>query len=88
MRTSGQPLYLLSNTVDDIRDGVTHIIRGQDGLGNTPRQILIYRALGAPIPEFAHMSLTLDPQKAKISKRTHGELVAVHFYKEHGFLAF
>ena len=65
---------------------MTHIIRGQDGLSNTHRQILIYQALGAPVPQFAHMSLTLDPKKAKISKRKHGELVAVHFYKEHGFL--
>ena len=86
VRSNGQPLYLLSNTVDDIRDRVTHIIRGQDGLSNTHRQILIYQALGAPVPQFAHMSLTLDPKKAKISKRKHGELVAVHFYKEHGFL--
>jgi len=86
VRSNGQPLYILSNTVDDIRDKITHIIRGQDGLVNTPKQILLYKALGAPVPEFAHMSLTLDPQKAKISKRTHGELVAVHFYKEHGFL--
>jgi len=86
VRSNGQPLYLLSNAVDDIRDRVTHVIRGQDGLSNTHRQILIYQALGAPAPQFAHMSLTLDPQKAKISKRKHGELVAVHFYKEHGFL--
>ncbi len=86
VRSNGQPLYLLSNAVDDIRDRITHIIRGQDGLSNTHKQILIYNALGAPIPKFAHMSLTLDPQKAKISKRTHGELVAVHYYKEHGFL--
>jgi glutamyl-tRNA synthetase len=86
VRSNGQPLYILSNTVDDIRDKITHVIRGQDGLGNTPKQILLYKALGAPIPKFAHMSLTLDPKKAKISKRTHGELVAVHFYKEHGFL--
>jgi len=86
VRSNGQPLYLLSNAVDDIRDRVTHIIRGQDGLSNAHRQILIYEALDAPIPKFAHMSLTLDPKKAKISKRTHGELVAVHFYKEHGFL--
>lgn len=86
IRSNGQPLYVLSNAVDDIRDGITHVIRGQDGLANTPKQILIYRALGAPVPKFAHMSLTLDPKKAKISKRTHGELVAVHFYKEHGFL--
>ena len=86
VRSNGRPLYVLSNAVDDIRDRITHIIRGQDGLANTPKQILIYKALGAPIPKFAHMSLTLDPKKAKISKRTHGELVAVHFYKEHGFL--
>ena len=86
VRSNGQPLYLLSNTVDDIRDRITHVIRGQDGLSNAHRQILIYEALSAPIPEFAHMSLTLDPKKAKISKRRHGELVAVHFYREHGFL--
>ena len=86
VRSNGQPLYLLSNAVDDIRDHVTHVIRGQDGLSNTHRQILIYQALGVPVPQFAHMSLTLDPKKAKISKRKHGELVAVHFYKEHGFL--
>lgn len=86
VRSNGQPLYLLSNTVDDIRDRITHVIRGQDGLSNAHRQILIYEALGAPIPQFAHMSLTLDPKKAKISKRRHGELVAVHFYREQGFL--
>jgi glutamyl-tRNA synthetase len=72
--------------VDDIRDGITHIIRGQDGLANTPKQILIYQALGERVPIFAHMPLTLDTQKAKISKRKHGEIVAVHFYRERGFL--
>jgi glutamyl-tRNA synthetase len=86
VRSNGQPLYVLSNTVDDIRDRITHVIRGQDGLANTPKQILIYKALEAPVPEFAHMSLTLDHKKAKISKRRHGESVAVHFYKDHGFL--
>ena len=86
VRSNGRPLYVLSNAVDDIRDRITHVIRGQDGLANTPKQILIYRALGTPIPKFAHMSLTLDPNTAKISKRTHGELGAVHFYREHGFL--
>jgi glutamyl-tRNA synthetase len=86
IRSNGTPLYLLSNVVDDIRDRITHIIRGQDGLGNTPRQILIYEALSAPVPVFSHMSLTLDPQKAKISKRSHGEVVTVQFYKENGFL--
>ncbi len=86
LRSNGQPLYILSNAVDDIRDGVTHIIRGQDGLANTPKQILIYEALKAPIPAFAHISLTLDNKKAKISKRKHGEQVAVHFYRDHGFI--
>jgi glutamyl-tRNA synthetase len=86
VRSNGQPLYILSNAVDDIRDGITHIIRGQDGLANTPKQILIYQGLGVPLPKFAHMPLTLDSKKAKISKRKHGEIVAVHFYREHGFL--
>lgn len=85
-RSNGQPLYLLSNAVDDARDRISHVIRGQDGLANTPKQILIYQALELPVPQFAHMSLTLDPKRAKISKRSHGELVAVHFYREHGFL--
>ncbi|MFP3870172.1 MAG: glutamate--tRNA ligase [Syntrophobacteria bacterium] len=86
VRSNGQPLYVLSNAVDDIRERITHVIRGQDGLGNTPKQILIYEALGAPLPRFAHTSLALDPQKRKISKRKHGEAVTVQFYRERGFL--
>ncbi|MDH5299307.1 MAG: glutamate--tRNA ligase, partial [Desulfobulbaceae bacterium] len=86
VRSNGKPLYLLCNVVDDIRDRITHIIRGQDGLANTPRQILIYEALGAKLPTFAHMPLTLDLQKSKISKRSHGEIVAVQYYREIGFL--
>ncbi|MEA3348015.1 MAG: glutamate--tRNA ligase [Pseudomonadota bacterium] len=86
VRGNGQPLYLLSNVVDDARDRISHVIRGQDGLGNTPKQILLYEALEEKLPVFVHMSLTLDPKRAKISKRTHGELVAIHFYREHGFL--
>jgi glutamyl-tRNA synthetase len=86
VRSNGLPLYLLCNVVDDIRDRISHIIRGQDGLSNTPRQILLYQALGAPLPIFAHMPLTLDLNKAKISKRSHGEIVSVQFYREQGFL--
>ncbi len=85
VRSNGRPLYILSNAVDDTRDRISHVIRGQDGLINTPKQILIYKALDSPVPEFAHMPLTLDSKKAKISKRKHGESVAVHFYKDHGF---
>lgn len=86
VRSNGLPLYLLCNVVDDIRDRISHVIRGQDHLTNTTRQILIYNALGAPVPEFAHMPLTLDLKKAKISKRSHGAIVAVQFYKQNGFL--
>jgi len=86
VRSNGMPLYLLCNVVDDIRDRISHVIRGQDHLGNTARQILLYRALEAEVPEFAHMPLTLDLKKAKISKRSHGEIVAVQFYKKMGFL--
>ncbi|MCP4714992.1 MAG: glutamate--tRNA ligase [Deltaproteobacteria bacterium] len=86
LRSDGNPLYLLSSAVDDQADRISHVIRGQDGLGNTPRQILIYEALGFTPPVFAHMSLTLDTKKAKISKRRHGDVVTVAYYKEHGFL--
>jgi glutamyl-tRNA synthetase len=86
VRSNGLPLYILSNAVDDHRDRITHVVRGQDHVTNTPKQVLIYQALGWPLPRFAHMSLTLDPKKAKISKRRHGEVVAVEWYREHGFL--
>lgn len=86
VRSTGKPLYLLCNVVDDIRDRISHIIRGSDHMTNTIRQVLLYQALDAPVPVFAHMPLTLDLKKAKISKRKHGEIVAVHFYKERGFI--
>ncbi|MEE9529608.1 MAG: glutamate--tRNA ligase [Syntrophobacteria bacterium] len=86
VRSNGSPLYVLSNAVDDIRDRITHVIRGQDHLANTPKQILIYEALGEKLPRFAHMPLTLDPKKRKISKRAHGEMVAVQYYRQRGFL--
>ncbi|PLX46940.1 MAG: glutamate--tRNA ligase [Desulfobulbaceae bacterium] len=86
VRSNGKPLYLLCNVVDDIRDRISHIIRGQDHKDNTIRQILLYEALGAPVPVFAHMPLTLDTNKAKISKRSHGEIVAVQWYRDNGFL--
>jgi len=86
VRSNTKPLYLLCNVVDDIRDRITHIIRGQDHMTNTIRQILLYEALAAPVPVFAHMPLTLDTKKAKISKRSHGEVVTVQFYQENGFL--
>ncbi|TKB09028.1 glutamate--tRNA ligase [Desulforhopalus sp. IMCC35007] len=86
VRSNGKPLYLLCNVVDDIRDRISHIIRGQDHMTNTLKQVLLYEALEAPLPVFAHMPLTLDNKKAKISKRSHGEIVAVQFYRDNGFL--
>ena len=86
VRSNGKPLYLLCNVVDDIRDRITHIVRGQDHMTNTIKQVLLYEALGAALPVFAHMPLTLDTKKAKISKRSHGEIVAVQFYRDNGFI--
>ncbi len=86
VRSNGRPLYLLCNVVDDIRDRITHIIRGQDHMTNTIKQIMLYEALGAKTPVFAHMPLTLDLQKRKISKRTHGEVVSVQWYRKMGFI--
>ena len=86
LRSNGKPLYLLCNVFDDVRDRITHIIRGQDHMTNTIRQVLLYEALQAPLPVFAHIPLTLDTKKSKISKRSHGEIVAVHFYRDHGFI--
>ncbi|PID71766.1 MAG: glutamate--tRNA ligase [Desulfobulbus propionicus] len=86
VRSNGKPLYLLCNVVDDIRDRISHVIRGQDHMTNTIKQVLLYEALEAPLPVFAHMPLTLDLKKKKISKRSHGEVVAVQFYRDKGFL--
>lgn len=86
VRSNGSPLYLLCNVVDDIRDRITHVVRGQDHMTNTIKQLLLYEGLVAAVPVFAHMPLTLDTKKAKISKRSHGEIVAVQFYRDHGFI--
>jgi len=87
LRSDGRPLYILSNAVDDALDRITHVIRGADGIANTPKQILIYEALGLEPPVFAHMPLTLDNKRAKLSKRTHGEVVTIAHYRKNGFLA-
>ena len=86
LRSDGRPLYLLSNCVDDAVDRITHVIRGQDGMANTPKQVLIYQALGHPVPRFAHMALTMDMKGRKISKRVHGLSVSVGFFRDRGFL--
>ena len=87
LRSDGQhPLYNLSVVIDDISMGITHVIRGQDHLTNTHKQILLYEALGAPIPQFAHLPLILAPNKGKLSKRKHGEVVSLTTYRDRGFV--
>ncbi len=83
LRGDGLPTYHLSVVVDDIEQGITHIIRGDDHITNTPKQILLYRAFGSPLPEFAHLALILGPDKKKLSKR-HG-VTSVLQFKEEGY---
>jgi glutamyl-tRNA synthetase len=86
LRSDGHPLYNLSVVLDDIEMGITHVIRGQDHLTNTHKQILLYQAFGAPVPKFAHLPLILAPNKAKLSKRKHGEVVSLTTYRDRGFV--
>lgn len=86
LRSDGHPLYNLSVVVDDIEMGITHVIRGQDHISNTHKQVLIYEALGASIPKFAHLPLILAPNKGKLSKRKHGAVVSVTTYRDAGFI--
>lgn len=79
-----EPLYNFAVAVDDFEEGITHTIRGEDHVSNTPRQILIGRAIGAPTPIYAHLPLVLGPDKLKLSKRR-GAL-SVTEYRKQGFL--
>lgn len=82
-RTDGTPTYNFCVVVDDIDMAITHIIRGDDHLSNTPRQIHFYQALGSPLPQFAHVPLILGTDKARLSKR-HGA-TSVMAYREMGY---
>ncbi|MDB5188136.1 MAG: glutamyl-tRNA synthetase, glutamyl-tRNA synthetase [Candidatus Kaiserbacteria bacterium] len=82
-RSVNDPLYHFAVVVDDFDEGVTHVIRGDDHISNTPRQILILKALGFTIPEYTHLPLILMPDKSKMSKRKHE--TAVKNYREKGF---
>lgn len=84
-RSLDDALYHFAVVVDDMDAGVTHVIRGEDHISNTPRQILIQEALGAPRPAYAHLPLILDEKRAKLSKRS-GTAVSVMDYRDEGFL--
>jgi glutamyl-tRNA synthetase len=86
LRSDGHPLYNLSVVLDDIEMGITHVIRGQDHLTNTHKQALLYQAFGKAVPQFAHLPLILAPNKAKLSKRKHGEVVSLTTYRDRGFV--
>lgn len=83
-RGDGTPTYNLVVVIDDLDMGMTHIIRGDDHLNNTPRQINILKAMGAPIPEYAHLPMILDEKGAKLSKR-HGAANLLN-YRDEGYL--
>jgi glutamyl-tRNA synthetase len=84
MRSNGFPTYHLSVVSDDIFMEITHIIRGDDHISNTPKQILIYEALGTDVPRFGHIPLILGPDKKRLSKR-HGAASLLE-YREKGYL--
>lgn len=84
LRSDGTPTYNFCVVVDDALMGITHVIRGDDHLNNTPRQLLLYQALGFDPPRFAHVPLILGPDRTRLSKR-HGA-TSVSSYREIGFL--
>ncbi len=84
VRSDGTPTYNFVVVVDDALMGVTHIVRGEDHIPNTPKQILIYRALSFQVPKFAHLPVILGEDRSKLSKR-HGA-VSVRHYREEGYL--
>jgi len=84
VRSDGTPTYNFATVVDDAEMEITHIIRGDDHLSNTPRQILAYEALGAPLPAFAHLSMIWGPDGKRLSKR-HGA-ANVEDYRDAGYL--
>ena len=84
LRSNGVPIYHLSVVVDDIDMGITHVIRGDDHISNTPKHVLLFRALGRTPPQFAHVPLILGTDKKKLSKR-HG-ITSVTEYERSGYL--
>ena len=84
MKSNGTPTYNFAVVIDDMLMKISHIIRGEDHISNTPKQILIYEALGAKVPEFGHLGMILAPDRSKLSKR-HGATAVSDFVKE-GYL--
>jgi glutamyl-tRNA synthetase len=83
VRSDGQPVFHLVNVVDDLEMGITHVIRGEDHLSNTPKHIALFRAFGAEPPRYAHIPLILNPDGTKMSKRDQGASLSA--YVEEGY---
>jgi glutamyl-tRNA synthetase len=86
LRPDGTPLYNHVVVCDDVHMEITDIIRGQDHLSNTHKQVLLYEAMGRTPPKFAHLPLINAPDRTKLSKRKHGPVVSVTTYRDRGFL--
>ncbi len=84
LRSDGVPTYHLSVVVDDVDMRMTHVLRGADHISNTPKQVLLYAAMGAALPVFAHVPLILGPDKTRLSKR-HGA-TSVIAYRDEGIV--
>jgi glutamyl-tRNA synthetase len=84
VRSDGLPTYQLSVVCDDVDMRISEVVRGDDHISNTPKQILLYRAIGAPLPRFAHVPLILGPDKKRLSKR-HGATSVIE-YERQGYL--
>ena len=85
-RSVHEPLFHLAVVVDDFESKVSHIIRGEDHISNTPRHILIQEAIGAPQPEYAHLPLILAADRSKLSKRKHAEFASLSHYRAQGIV--
>jgi glutamyl-tRNA synthetase len=86
LRANGLPTYNFACVVDDHGMAITHVLRGEEHLSNTPRQLMLYDALGFPPPEFAHLSLILNPDRTKMSKRSGEEATSVAEFRQKGYV--
>ena len=85
-RSIDEPIFHLAVVIDDFEMGITHVIRAEEHISNTPRQILVQEAIGATRPLYAHLPLVLATDKSKLSKRKHGETVSLTYYRNLGYL--
>lgn len=86
MKKDGTPTYNFAVAIDDYLMKMTHVLRGEDHISNTPKQIMIYQAFGWDIPQFGHMTLIVNESRKKLSKRDESIIQFIEQYKELGYL--